>query len=204
MASTDPLILASASPRRTELLSALGIRHDVVPARSPEPEHGSEPAAEHARLSALAKASEVAALHPGRLVLGADTVVSVGPSAADVLGKPADREDAARMLGLLSGREHDVVTGVALVRVETHATRERVRSASTLVTFRELPPSLIRRLVATEEPLDKAGAYAIQGLIATHVAGIDGSWSNVVGLPQELLPELFADLGLDLADWQGW
>ena len=200
--STEPrvLVLASQSPRRTELLASLRIRHEVVPSLSPERAHGLEPAAAHARLSALDKAREVAASLPGRVVLGADTVVSVGPSPGDVLGKPRDAHDARSMLRLLSGRDHDVATGVSLVGPSGEASDVAV----TRVRFRELPDDLIARYVATGEPLDKAGAYAVQGLVASHVEGIDGSWSNVVGLPQERLPWLFAKLGLDLADWQDW
>lgn len=200
--STDPLtlVLASASPRRTELLSALGVRHAVVVPRSPEQAHGLAPAGEHARLSAVAKAAEVAALLPGRLVLGADTVVAAGPGPDEVLGKPRDVEEAAAMLRRLSGRVHEVVTGLALVG----ARGECSDVAVTRVRFLPLSEAFIRRYVATGEPLDKAGAYAIQGRIASSIEGIDGSWSNVVGLPQELLPDLFARLGLDLADWQDW
>jgi septum formation protein len=171
-----------------------------MPPRSPERPHGLAPAAEHARLSAAAKAAEVAALHAGRLVLGADTVVSVGPGVDDVLGKPGDDEEAASMLRRLSGRVHEVVTGLALVGPGGECSDV----ALTRVRIRPLSEAFIRRYVATHEPADKAGAYAIQGRIATHVDGIDGSWSNVVGLPQELLAALFARRGLDLADWQDW
>ena len=200
-ASTEEThLLASASPRRTELLAAIGVRHEVFPATGPELAHGGEPAGEHARLSALDKARRVALVAPGRVVLGADTVVSVGSRPGDVLGKPADDADAARMLRLLSGRTHDVTTGLALVGAGVEA----ADVAITRVTFRELPDDLVQRYVASGEPRDKAGAYAIQGLLATHVERIEGSWSNVVGLPQELLPSLFARIGRSLAAFQRW
>ena len=188
-------------------MSALGIRHVVMPAQAPELEHGSEPAAEHARRSGHAKALELSLAHPGRIVLGADTVVATGPSAHDVLGKPRDPAEAAAMLRLLSGRTHDVLTGVALLFHDPSATnpvRAVVRSVRSLVCFRELSEDFIARYVATGEPLDKAGAYGVQGRLASHVARIEGSWSNVVGLPQEILPELFEGLGFTMELWQDW
>jgi septum formation protein len=175
----------------------------VRPARSAELPHGEEPAAPHARRSAQAKAAEVAAAHPGRLVLGADTVVSLGEGAEHVLGKPADPAEAAAMLRLLSGRTHEVVTGLALM-IAGPMPREIIRSVRSVVCFRELRDDLIARYVATGEPLDKAGAYGIQGRLASQVVSIEGSWSNVVGLPQGVLPDLFAGIGLDLSDWQDW
>jgi septum formation protein len=194
------LVLASSSPRRTELLRSIGVRHEIVPSPDDEPATGAMPPAEHVLVSALEKAKSVARGHPGRLVLGADTVVATGPSAGDVLGKPRDRDDAARMLSTLSGRSHDVLTGVALVRGDRSATA----SATTTVTFARFPERLVERYVGSGEPLDKAGAYAVQGLVATHVTRIEGSWPNVVGLPLELLPELMSSMGEELADWQDW
>ena len=184
-----------------ELLAALGVRHEVVPPREPELALGRLPPAEHVQRSALAKAREVAFRQPNRAVLGADTVVALGPAPGDVLGKPADARDAARMLRSLSGREHEVLTGVAVV---APSGRAATRVALTRVAFAPLPEELISRYVETGEPLDKAGAYAVQGLIASHVESLTGSWSNVVGLPQEMLDALFRDVGLRLSLFQGW
>ena len=195
------LVLASASPRRTQLLAAIGIPHEIVPAEGDEPAAGGMPPEEHVRASALFKAREVAARLPGRLVLGSDTVVATGPSASDVLGKPRDAEDARRMLRLLSGRSHRVLTGVALCGGPAG---DAVEVAVTVVRFASLSESLVARYVATGEPLDKAGAYAVQGFIASHVEGIEGSWPNVVGLPVERFPALFQAAGEELGDWQDW
>lgn len=200
---TAPLVLASASPRRRELLAAVGLPHEVVPSPEPEAPSGRLPPSAHALESALEKARTVARLLPGRLVLGADTVVAVGAGPEDVLGKPADAADAARMLRLLSGRTHEVLTGVALVR-SGPCPVEVATVACSRVTFAPLDEVLVRRYVASGEPLDKAGGYAVQGLVATHVTGLDGSWANVVGLPLEALPELFSRAGERLADWQDW
>jgi len=155
------------------------------------------------RTCALAKAHDVARRHPDRLVLGADTVVSVGAAASDILGKPRDAADARAMLRRLSGRTHDVVSAVVLVRMGERSV-EACRQAVTRVSFAALADDLIERLVASGEPLDKAGAYAVQGLMATHVEKLEGSWSNVVGLPLELLPSLFADVGERMEAWQDW
>jgi septum formation protein len=198
---SPPLILASASPRRTQLLQAIGVRHEVVPAEGDEPAAGAMPPTEHARASALFKAREVAARHPGRLVLGADTIVVIGDSASDVLGKPRDAADAARMLRMLSGRSHRVLTGIALCGGRAG---EAVEVATTTVRFAAVSDELIARYVATGEPLDKAGAYAVQGYLATHVEAIDGSWPNVVGLPVERLPALFDAAREDLVACQDW
>jgi septum formation protein len=200
------LVLASASPRRRDLLAAIGVPHEVHPSVAPEPPAGVLPPVAHVRQAASAKARAVAGALPGRLVLAADTVVALGEAPADLLGKPADAAEAAGMLLRLSDRAHDVLTGVALARCPAAGgpVAEALRVARTRVVFGPLPAALVARHVATGEPLDKAGAYAVQGLVATHVSRIEGSWSNVVGLPLEALPGLFADLGEDLADWQDW
>jgi septum formation protein len=202
-AITEPLILASASPRRTELLRAVGIPHEVRPALEAEPPVRDLAASAHVRLCAFAKAREVAERHPGRLVLGADTVVSVGDLPHDILGKPRDAEDARAMLRRLAGRQHDVVSAVVLMRAMSRPA-EACREAVTRVTFAPLGPALIERLVASGEPLDKAGAYAVQGRMATHVEQLQGSWSNVVGLPLEVLPALFQDVDEVMEAWQDW
>lgn len=193
------LILASASPRRQELLQQLGWAFRVVKS---EAEEVSDPAMEPERLvleNAGRKAREVAA-RVGRqeFVLGADTVVSIQ---GRIFGKPADAGDAKRMLRCLSGQVHMVSTGVALA----HGGEVWQAAAHTMVAFAELSDAEIARYVATGEPLDKAGAYAIQGRAAAFVTRIEGSYSNVVGLPLHLLTVLAGKAGIDIygSDGQG-
>jgi len=176
------LILASASPRRSELLRQMGVSFAVVPSHAPEvePEHLSP--VETAEINAYRKARATAKKHPDSLVLGADTVVSLG---TEVFGKPADADDAERMLARLQGRTHLVVTGVCLMRLRPH--RQRLFAVSTAVTFRRLHIGQIRRYLAKIFPFDKAGAYAIQEEGDSIVKSIAGSFSNVVGLPVERL-----------------
>ena len=171
-----PLVLASASPRRRELLDAAGIRFDVDPADVAEhPAAGEAPDVYIERVT-RAKAAVVARRHPGAVVLAADTEVVVD---GVVLGKPRDASDAAAMLARLSGRSHEVWTGVAVSRDEqTTYALER-----TTVWFRPLTAADIRWYVESGEPMGKAGAYAIQGLGSRFIPRIEGSWSNVVGLP---------------------
>ncbi|MGE5325554.1 MAG: Maf family protein [Deltaproteobacteria bacterium] len=180
------LVLASASPRRRKLLRAAGFVYAVRTSRAePDPRRGESPVA-YARRAARAKALDVAALQPrGTLVLGADTIVVCG---ARILGKPRESRDAAPMLRKLSGRTHRVITGVCLVR----APREVVcvRHAVTRVRFRKLDEAEIRAYVRTREPLDKAGAYAIQERASTFVTRIEGCYFNVVGLPVALVAEM--------------
>jgi len=180
------LILASSSPRRRELLENAGFEFDVTPSTVlEEPMPGEEPE-DFVRRLAIAKALQVAGgAPPGSFVLGADTDVVVG---AQILGKPTDAEDATRMLRMLSGRSHRVLTGVCVVEApdRIHA----VEHSSTEVWFRPLDESEIRDYVASGEPRDKAGAYAIQGLASRFVTRIDGSYSNVVGLPVSLVDQL--------------
>jgi septum formation protein len=184
------LILASGSPRRRQLLELIGVSFAVLPADVDEtPLAGEDPVA-YASRAARDKALEVAASHPGRLVLGADTVVEVDQ---EILGKPASADDAASMLRRLSGRSHVVHTALALVTDST--AHEVVDSAR--VQLVDLTDEMIRWYVATGEPMDKAGAYAIQGLGGLLVAGVEGSPHTVVGLPVHRLPELFAAHGLD-------
>lgn len=187
-----PVVLASGSPRRLELLRRLGVEPTVRPADIDEtPRPGEAPADLVTRLAA-AKARDVDAA-PGELVVAADTVVAVGTR---VLGKPRDRDDAARMLGELSGRVHHVLTGVA-VRL---GDASHVDVATTRVTFRLLDPREIAWYVATGEPDDKAGAYGLQGAGAVLVEGIEGSDTNVIGLPLVLTITLARHLGVDLLD----
>lgn len=173
------IVLASASPRRRELLSLAGVPHRVLPGQVEERQASGEPPAGFAERAALEKARAVAAGCPaGTWVLGADTVVAIDALA---LGKPRDRDDGRRMLRLLSGRTHTVITGVALVQAGFEGC-ERLR-AETEVTFRPLPEAWIEGYLDSDEPMDKAGAYGIQGLGGLLVESIRGSYSNVVGLP---------------------
>jgi len=191
------LILASASPRRVDLLATLGLVPIVRPSGIPEQFHPGETPIGHARRLAEEKAARVASEWDDgdALVLGADTLVTLD---ARVLGKPIDETNAKEMLRFLAGREHEVVTGVALVRSD--GGRATSETATTRVRFRPLPERVIDWYVRSGEPLDKAGAYSIQGLGVLLSDGIDGSWSNVVGLPLEILPALFARVGIDLLD----
>jgi septum formation protein len=176
------LVLASASPRRREILGQLGIAFEVRPSDIPEPPPVDETPRAYAERLAREKALAVCAAHPSTssmpYVLAADTIVVVDGA---VLGKPVDDADGRRMLRLLSGREHEVVTGVALARV-SHGFVEGF-SLVTKVRFRALTQDEVSRYIASGEGRDKAGSYAIQGLGTANVAAIDGSYSNVVGLP---------------------
>jgi septum formation protein len=173
-----PVILASTSPRRRELLTLAGIAFTVVPspADEPAPDAGELPAAYAARMARL-KAAAVARAHPEAVVIGADSVVAVGDV---ILGKPRDAAEAKRMLTLLSGRVHQVVTGCALFGL---GEQPEIFTVSTDVAMTPLSEAAIDAYVATGEPMDKAGAYAIQGRAAAFVTEIHGSYTNVVGLP---------------------
>jgi len=175
------LVLASNSPRRRELLLAAGIDFVVQASDLPEkPEFGESPST-FAQRMAREKAEAVSAARPGDWILGADTIVVVD---GKILGKPCDREDAARMLRLLSGRQHQVITGVCLAGKGIAAD---VRSATTLVTMDGIHEVEIKDYIATGEPMDKAGAYAIQGIASRWISRIEGDYSNVVGLPIPLV-----------------
>jgi len=184
------LILASGSPRRRQLLELIGVGFTVIPADVDETPLPGEDPVTYASRAARDKALDVATGHPGRLVLGADTVVEVDH---EIFGKPSSADDAVSMLQRLSGRSHLVHTALALVTDETD--HEVVDSAR--VQFLDLTDEMIRWYVATGEPMDKAGAYAIQGLGGLLVAGVEGSPHTVVGLPVHRLPELFAAHNLD-------
>lgn len=186
-------MLASASPRRAELLRAAGIPFDVAPADVDETVDVEESPDGYVRRIAQTKAEVIAARIPGRAVLAADTVVLVDNT---ILGKPADPGDARRMLRLLSGRDHVVLTGVCLINA--HATSGRVQTITTRtrVGFAPLTDAEIDWYVASGEPMDKAGAYAVQGLASRFVTAIEGSYSNVVGLPVALVYDLCKREGL--------
>lgn len=187
----DRLILASRSPRRSDLLTSLGLRFDVRPVEVDEsPRSGEHPAA---LVERLARDKALARAEPGELVVGGDTVVVLDGT---ILGKPADAADAVSMLSRLAGHEHEVLSGIAVASGEdrelaTGVERTRVRMTS-------LDEERIRWYVGTGEPLDKAGSYAIQGLGAAFVESIDGSYTNVVGLPLAALRRLIAEMGYEL------
>lgn len=185
------LILASASPRRRELLAGLGLSPPVRPVDLDETPLAGEPAADC--VLRLARAKAEADARPGELVLAADTLVVLD---GRILGKPSGPDEARAMLAQLAGRDHLVMTGVALRDADARKTAAAV--ATTRVTLAPLSAARIARYVETGEPLDKAGAYAIQGLGALFVERLDGNYSNVVGLPLPLTARLFEDLGHEL------
>lgn len=184
-----PLILASASPRRAELLRHLSTNFKVVPGDVPELHHHQMTARELAQINAYRKARAVAKKLPDALVLGADTLVYLDTA---LFGKPASLEEAYQMLEQLQGHTHEVVTGVCLLHLRRH--RQAVFAESTAVTFHPLDEVRIRRYLERVNPLDKAGAYAIQEEGELIVEKIAGSYTNVVGLPVERL-------AAELASW---
>lgn len=212
------LVLASASPRRQELLRNAGISFTVQPADIDETPLAGEPPRECAERLAREKALAVWRTRPHDSVLGADTIVVVDET---ILGKPVDADDAIRMLRLLSGRVHRVITGVCLVGavasrqlpvageavppapllpssyevLRTESREQRTGSETTLVTVSGLSEDEIREYVATGEPMDKAGAYAIQGIASRWIPCIEGDYSNVVGLPIALVYRMLWERG---------
>jgi septum formation protein len=181
-AALAPLILASASPRRAELLEQMGLTFQVVPSHAPEIHRGDLTAPDLAQVNAYRKARAIAKKRLDALVIGADTLVYAGRM---LFGKPADLEEACTMLERLSGRTHQVVTGMCLLHLREH--RCVVFWEITDVRFRPLDSPQIRRYLSRVNPLDKAGAYAIQEHGEMIVEEISGSFSNVVGLPVERL-----------------
>ena len=186
------LLLASNSLRRRELLRNAGFDFEVIPSGIDEGEPSSdELPEEYARRIARTKALHVADRAPaGSMVLGADTIVVIGGL---ILGKPSGPFDATRMLRLLSGQTHEVITAICLVRAPDQVAA--VKHECTYVTFAELSENEIRSYVTSKEPFDKAGAYAIQGLASKFVVRIPGCYFNVVGLPVALLYEVLKELG---------
>ena len=190
-----PIVLASASPRRQELLKNAGVEFVVKPANIPEVRQKNEAPQTFAERMAREKARAVWTMSKGECILGADTVVIVGATGVSpvhpelILGKPVDEQDAARMLRLLSGRKHDVITGVCLIGSDF----EDVRSETTAVHFSALSDHDIRDYIATGEPMDKAGAYAIQGMASRWISKIEGDYSNVVGLPVALVLQMLRE-----------
>jgi septum formation protein len=171
-----PLVLASQSPRRAELIGRLGLTFETVPADIDESYLHGETPPQHAERLSREKALKIAAERPDALVVGSDTIVVID---GEVLGKPRDRAHAIEMLTRLSGREHEVCTGVAVA----HAGRVRSALERVRVRFRELDARACEEYVATGEPMDKAGAYGIQGFGSALVEGIEGDYFAVMGLP---------------------
>ena len=189
------VILASASPRRRELLALIFPTFEVVPSDFDEGRVSSELApSEYVVFSASRKARAVAEQVENAVVIGADTVVVVD---SEIMGKPEDADDARRMLGMISGRTHQVYTGVSAIVVHRGEPTEKSGVERTDVTVRPLTGQMIERYLATGEPMDKAGAYAIQGKGAVLIERINGCYSNVVGLPVYLLSRLLEDLGVE-------
>jgi septum formation protein len=209
------LILASSSPRRQELLREIGVPFQVHAANINEDQNAGEAPIEYALRLAREKAEAVAAQYPQSYVLGADTIVVLN---GEVLGKPQDHADAARMLRLLSGRAHEVTTAVSLIppsagvqstvspskaarntaapSMIAPGTLAETRASTTKVYFREIAEAEIQQYVAGGEPMDKAGAYAIQGGASRWTDRIEGEFSNVVGLPLSLVTEMLRTTGL--------
>ena len=186
------VILASQSPRRRELLNLVGIAHEVRPADIDETYGPGERPREHADRLARGKTAVIAERAPDAVVIGSDTIVVVD---SDVLGKPRDESDAARMLARLAGRSHTVITAGAVAwRGETHSAVEEVG-----VTFHPMTRAEIDAYIATREPMDKAGAYGIQGYGATIVSRVDGDYFAVMGLPLQCLTRVLASLGIRYA-----
>ena len=181
------LLLASASPRRAELLRAAGFEFDIQPAHVDESIHAGETPEQYVRRVADAKARAVRDDAGNRVVLAADTTVVIDDH---ILGKPLDEADASRMLRLLSGRRHQVLTAVTVAR----DVRVLTRVAVTDVDFAPLSDDEVTWYIASGEPFDKAGAYAVQGLASRFVIRIDGSHSNVVGLPVALVYTMLSEL----------
>jgi septum formation protein len=185
-----PVILASASPRRVELLRQIVPKFDVMPSDASEVHDEQLTAAEMAQVNAYRKARVIAKRFPDALVLGADTLVYLDRE-TKLFGKPSDRADAVRMLGELQGKTHAVITGVCLLHLRAH--RQMIFSDWTDVTFHPLTFAQIADYLASMNPLDKAGAYAIQEHGERIVAGVSGSYTNVVGLPVERLKAMLND-----------
>lgn len=188
------LILASASPRRRKLLKHLGLTFKVIPSNCDET-IGPEIAPEEAvKILALRKARDIASQTTApALVIGSDTTVVINHKS---LGKPVDAEDACRMLKMLSGAAHEVISGIAVI--DTTTQKEVVDYVSSRVIFKELSEEEIRNYVQTKEPMDKAGAYAIQGLASMFVEKIDGCYNNIVGLPVFRLTEILKDFDINI------
>jgi septum formation protein len=189
----ERLLLASASPRRREILENLGFDFEILPADVDESEVPWNDPVESAKLLAEIKAVEVQVKRPRKTIIAADTIVLCD---GEVMGKPATNEEAAGMLGRLSGRAHEVVTGITVLAPPNI---RLIEAESTKVFFRELSKSEITRYINTREPFDKAGAYAIQGYASAFIDRIEGDYFNVVGLPVARLFRMLGRLEAELA-----
>ena len=185
----ERLLLASASPRRKEILENLGFEFEILPSDVDESEVPWSDPVESVKLLAEIKAIDAQKTRPRKTIIAADTIVLCEDR---VMGKPASPEDAAEMLGTLSGRMHEVVTGIALIKLPN---TRIIEAESTKVFFRKLSPGEISRYISTREPFDKAGAYAIQGYASAFIDRIEGDYFNVVGLPVARLFSMFRKLG---------
>ena len=190
MSNHGTIILASASPRRTELMELAGIAFSVVPADICEDVLPGEAPSEHVMRLSREKADAVAAANSGRFFIGADTVVVLDDR---IMGKPADGDEAFRMLTALSGRDHEVMTGFTVF--DKVSGIHLSRCVRTEVTFKALSEREIRAYIATGCPMDKAGAYAIQGGAVHFIRSICGSYTNVIGLPMTELYEALSQMG---------
>ena len=193
------LILASKSPRRKELLSIITTDFEIIPAIG---EENADPALSpdmFVQELAKQKALEIAALHPDDVVIGSDTVVA---AKGEILGKPKDKDDAFRMLSMLSGNTHSVFTGVTLVLIDKSGRAgELVFYEKTDVKMHKMTEQEIDRYIATGEPMDKAGSYGIQGKCAIYIEKIDGDYNNVVGLPITRIYQELKRIGIDIYLW---
>ena len=189
--AAPPLVLASASPRREEMLRLVGVSFAILHGNVNEAPQAEEAPQDYALRLSEAKARAVAAMRPGHWVLGADTIVTID---GELLGKPATRDEARCMIRKLSGREHTVITAFTLFNSEQV---ELIRQAvASQVRFKEVPDDEVEWYVATDEPYDKAGGYAVQGKASFLVSEIHGSYTNVVGLPLCEVVEALKELGL--------
>ena len=184
------VILASSSPRRRELLGEAGVEFEIIAPHVDETPDMSLTPEENARIIAELKARTISAVRRDKLVIAADTMVVLD---GEMIGKPVDEADAIKMLSRLSGRKHKVVTGVAMAHAERGVWWSGVETSYTL--FRDIPQEAIGDYVRSGEPMDKAGAYAVQGRAAEWIEGFEGSVSNIIGLPMEMLTRALRDLG---------
>lgn len=187
------IILASSSPRRKELLTSMGLSFDVIPSDADEEVPGNWPPEKMVEVLAERKAMQVAEKFPGSIVIGADTIVWLD---GEVLGKPRNEEEAFAMLSGLQGRIHRVYSGLAVLNTDNGL--RKIGHRMTIVQMKQIPADRIRRYIASGEPLDKAGAYAIQGIGATFIEGIEGDYFNVVGLPLSLLADFLLEFGISM------
>ncbi len=187
-----PVVLASGSPRRIEILKGLKLRFDVIPSAADETIIDGEDAETAARRLALLKGREVAEKRPESLVIAADTIVSLD---GELIGKPADENDARGILNRLNGKTHEVITALAFILKDENM--EKTVVSKTEVTFEELSPERIEEYLAIGEYAGKAGAYAIQGEGADLISGVDGSISNVIGFPKTDFNRFVIDFGAE-------